>query len=150
MKKLLIAFTLISAQIFSGCGNDAVNDIPPPENKFDLSNAKDGVYSVESSRDDKLGYSKLTLTIEDHKITAAEFHGVDLFGNVKDAEYGSMLGKDSADYRKAQVAVKAIEIYPKQLVETQNLKKVDAISGATISYNQFVEATENAVEEASR
>ena len=61
-----------------------------------------------------------------------------------------MTGKDSADYKKAQTAVNAIKIYPQQLVETQDLSKVDAISGATISYGQFVETTRRAVEEASQ
>ena len=73
-----------------------------------------------------------------------------MFGNVKDENYGSLTGKDSADYKKAQVAVDAIKIYPAQLVETQDLGNVDAISGATISYGQFVETTRRAVEEASK
>ena len=84
------------------------------------------------------------------KIFAEEFTGYDLFGNVKDENYGSLTGKDSADYKKAQVAVDAIKIYPAQLVETQDLGNVDAISGATISYGQFVETTRRAVEEASK
>ncbi|MBR3050019.1 MAG: hypothetical protein IKN16_03355 [Selenomonadaceae bacterium] len=74
-----------------------------------MSNAKDGVYIVESSRDEKLGNSTLTLTIKDKKITAAEFTGYDLFGNVKRENYGSLTGKDYADYKKAQIAVNAIK-----------------------------------------
>ena len=54
------------------------------------------------------------------------------------------------DYKKAQVAVKAIDTYPKQLVETQDLKKVDAISGASISYGQFVETVTKAVDDAKK
>ena len=91
----------------------------------------------------------MTLIIRDKKIIAAEFTGYDLFGNVKGDDYGSLTGKDSADYKKAQVAVNAIKTYPAQLVETQDLSKVDAISGATISYGQFVETTKRAVAEAS-
>ena len=55
------------------------------------------------------------------------------------------MGKDSADYKKAQIAVKANDEYAKQLMETQSLEQVDAISGATISYNQFVEVVQKAV-----
>lgn len=153
--KIFIVAALIAGQIFSGCGeDDSVKKNPPQKSEkvktFDLSDAKDGTYSAESSRDDKLGYSKLTLTIQDHKITDAKFEGVDLFGNVKNEDYGSLTGKDSADYKKAQVAVKAINDYPKQLLETQNLGKVDAISGATISYGQFVETAQKAVAEARK
>ena len=105
--------------LVSGCG-----DNPPPQQNeavsqdIDLSTAKDGTYTVDSSRDDKLGYSTLTLTIENHKITQAEFTGIDLFGNVKNEDYGSLIsGKDSADYKKAQIAVKANSEYAKQLVD---------------------------------
>ena len=146
MKKFLIIPLIIAAQIFSGCGDE--KKVPPPAPKFDLKGAKDGTYTVDSSRDDKLGYSTLTITIKDGKITAADFHGIDLLGNVKDESYGSLLGE--GDYKKAQVAVKAIETYPKQLLETQDLKKVDAISGASISYGQFVETVTKAVDEAEK
>ena len=74
----------------------------------------------------------------------------DIFGDEKDEDYGSLTGKDSADYKKAQVAVKAIQTYPKQLVETQNLDEVDAISGATISHGQFVETTKKIVADAKK
>ena len=148
-----VALMMIAALILvSGCG-----DNPPPQQNeavsqdIDLSTAKDGTYTVDSSRDDKLGYSTLTLTIANHKITQAEFTGIDLFGNVKNEDYGSLIsGKDSADYKKAQIAVKANSEYAKQLVDHQSLEKIDAISGATISYNQFVEAVNKAVDEAAK
>ena len=54
------------------------------------------------------------------------------------------------DYKKAQTAVKAIKLYPAQLVETQDLNKVDAISGASISYSQFVEIATIALNEATK
>lgn len=145
MKKLILL--ILVAQIFTGCGGAEKVQKPSAE-KIDLSLAKDGTYTAESSRDDKLGYSKLTLKIENHKIIEAEFEGVDVFGNVKDESYGSLLGE--GDYKKAQVAVKAIEKYPRQLLETQDLRKVDAISGASISYGQFVETAKNALNEAMK
>ena len=150
MRNFFIAI-LVAAILISGCGGEEKSSAPKPaQNKIDLSNAKDGTYTIESSRDEKLGHSTLTLTIKDKKIVAAEFTGYDLFGNVKDENYGALTGKDSADYKKAQVAVNAIKVYPAQLVETQELGKVDAISGASISYGQFVETTKRAVEEASK
>ena len=149
MKKF---FVLICAAgiLIGGCGGEEKSSAPKPmQNKIDLSRAKDGTYTIESSLDENFGKSTLTLTIKDKKFLAASFTGYDLFGNVKDENYGALTGKDSADYKKAQVAVDAIKIYPAQLVETQDLGKVDAISGATISYGQFVETTRRAVEEAS-
>ena len=149
-KKILIVGVLISAQIFSGCGENSAEKNPPPKKTFDLSAAKDGTYTAESSRDEKLGKSILTLTIKDKKIVDVKFTGYDLFGNEKNEDYGSLTGKDSADYKKAQVAVKAIQTYPAQLLETQDLKKVDAISGASISYEQFRETAEKILDEAKK
>ena len=149
MKKLF-AMMFLTSILMSGCGGDEKIPPSPVQNKFDLSNAKDGTYTVESSRDEKLGKSVLTLTIENKKIVAAEFTGYDLFGNVKNEDYGALTGKDSADYKKAQIAVNAIKDYPKQLLETQDLNKVDAISGASISYSQFVETATSALNEATK
>ena len=148
MKKFLATICAVGL-LMTGCGEEKPAPTPA-KNKLDLSNARDGTYTVESSLDEKLGKSVLTLTIKDKKIVAADFEGYDLFGNVKGEDYGSLLGKDSADYKKAQTAVKAIKIYPAQLVETQDLSKVDAISGASISYGQFVETTKRAIEEATK
>ena len=138
--------------LISGCGdNPSSQQNESAAQDIDLSTASDGTYTVDSSRDDKLGYSTLTLTIENHKITQAEFTGIDLFGNVKNEDYGSLIsGKDSADYKKAQIAVKANAEYAKQLVNNQSLEKVDAISGATISYNQFTETVNKAISEAAK
>ena len=149
MKKFLLI--ICAGLLMISCGNEEKNSPPKPiQNKIDLSNAKDGIYTAESSLDEKLGKSTLTLTIKDKKIIAAEFEGYDLFGNVKGEDYGSLTGKDSADYKKAQVAVDAIKKYPAQLVETQDLSKVDAISGASISYGQFIETANIALNEATK
>ncbi|MBR3748037.1 MAG: FMN-binding protein [Selenomonadaceae bacterium] len=45
------------------------------------------------------------------------------------------------------------KIFPRQNprhVETQDLSKIDAISGATIFYNQFVETTNRTVEKTGK
>ena len=61
-----------------------------------------------------------------------------------------MIGENpSADYyQKAQTAVRAMAQYAEQLEEVKKLSDVDVISGATISYNQFVEAVEDALHQA--
>jgi len=142
--------TICAVGIFlTGCGSDEISTPKVNTYKINLSNAKDGIYTVESSLDAELGKSVLTLTIRGKKITDAEFAGFDIFGKRKDENYGEFAAT-VADYQKAQAAVDAIKIYPAQLVETQDLSKVDAISGATISYNQFVETVTRAVAEAAK
>ena len=42
----------------------------------------------------------------------------------------------------------SLAVYPVKLVETQDVGKVDAISGATVSHGQFVHAVKKALEKA--
>ena len=135
--------------ILTGCSSDEVSAPKVNVNRINLSNAKDGIYTVESSLDPQLGKSVLTLTIRDKKIISADFAGFDISGRRKDDNYGEFAAT-VADYQKAQVAVDAMKIYSAQLVETQDLNAVDAISGATVSYKQFVETVTRAVEEAAK
>ena len=147
--KTFFATICATTILLTGCASD---EVPPPKlnvNKVNLSNAKDGIYTVESSLDAELGKSVLTLTIRGKKITDADFAGFDIFGKRKDENYGEFAAT-VAEYQKAQAAVDAIKIYPAQLVETQDLSKVDAISGATVSYKQFVETVTRAVAEAAK
>jgi major membrane immunogen (membrane-anchored lipoprotein) len=111
---------------------------------------KDGVYSGRSEADDTGAYGKVQLTIAEGKITDCRFVTWQKDGTIKDADYGKVNGEISnqAFYDKAQLAVRAMETYAQQYVRTQNLKAVDAISSATNSYNQFLEAVEEALEQA--
>ena len=51
-------------------------------------------------------------------------------------------------YNKAQKAIQAADVYADQLVETGDLDKVDAISGATYNYNDFRDAVRAALRQA--
>ena len=143
-----------------GCGGDS-KPAPKTEEKQaqetktpagDLSAAKDGTYTAES-RADEWGKGRLTIVVKDHKITAADFLGVKPDGKIKDENYGKGENgeiKNEGKYKKAQNALKAHEKYAAQLVERQKVSDVDAIAGATVSYNQFVEAAQNAIGQAQK
>ena len=92
------------------------------------------------------GYGTVELTIQDGKIAACTFSMYELDGTLKDSSYGSDLSDDNR--RKAQKAVQSAPRYAKMLVESGSLDGVDAISGATISYNEFVEAVNDALSKA--
>ena len=62
-------------------------------------------------------------------------------------EDGRIANKDY--YNKAQKANAACEEYAKMLVQNGQLKGIDAISGATINYNEFVEAVNDALAQAA-
>jgi major membrane immunogen (membrane-anchored lipoprotein) len=107
----------------------------------------DGVYAGKSSSDDTGAYGEVTVTITGGKISECRFITIQKDGSIKDENYGKVNGEISnADYyNKAQLAVRAMEQYARELVERQSLDKIDAVSGATIAWNQFVEAVGNAL-----
>ena len=129
---------LISAGLLlTGCGDDksAQKDAgkeTSQEAVLDMTGVKDGTFSADSS-EAKVGHSHVELTIKDGAITKVVHTGIDKNGNVK-----------------AQNAYKAIGSYASQLESKKDLSKVDAVAGATISYDQFKEAVEKAVDEAKK
>jgi major membrane immunogen (membrane-anchored lipoprotein) len=142
LKKMKKNFTRTGAAALlvlcmAGCGKTALND---------------GVYSGVSSVDDTGAYGEATLTIRGGKVAACDFVTWQKDGTIKAENYGKVNGEISnqAFYDKAQLAVRAMKRYAEQYAERQDLKAVDAISGATIAHNQFVEAVERALQNAGR
>ncbi len=119
---------------------------------------KDGTYTGQSAmyegEDDGsgAGYGVVTLTLKDNKITACEYNTYELDGTLKDEEYGKKDGEVANQdfYNRAQRARLACPKYAEQLVAAGDLNKVDAISGATISYNEFKEAVKDALNQAKK
>ncbi len=96
------------------------------------------------------GYGVATVTIKDNQVTDCQYLTYQTDGTLKDENYGKKNGEiANADfYNKAQKAVLACPKYAAGYVENGDLSKVDAISGATISYNEFQEAVEDALNQA--
>lgn len=155
MKKIincgLLAATA-AAILLTGCGSGEKAAAPAKAAKLDLSQTKDGTYTADSSSDAHLGKGRMTIVIKNHKIIGASGIGIDPDSKEKDRTYGMTDGqvKEEAKYKKAQIAVKAINSYSAQLVETQDPEKVDMVAGATISYNQFKEAAYAAIAKAKK
>ena len=123
--------------LFAGCGKPAYQD---------------GVYSGRSGEDDTGAWGEVTVTIAGGRAVDCRFITRQKNGAVKDENYGKVNGEISNRdfYDKAQLAVRAMAQYARQYQETGDLKKVDAVSGATIAYNQFLEALEEVLEQAKR
>lgn len=136
IRQLLIL--MLAWALLSGCGDSADAAY------------KDGTFIGRSSVDELGAYGEATLTIDDNKIVDSEYVTWQSDGTIKDEEYGKAQGEVAYQdyYDKAQHAVEAMKLYAQQLVEVQSLQEVDAISGATISYRQFVEAVEDALAKA--
>jgi major membrane immunogen (membrane-anchored lipoprotein) len=111
---------------------------------------RDGVYTGKSGEDDTGAWGEVTVTIEDGKVGGCEFVTRQKDGTVKDENYGKVNGEISNRdfYDKAQLAVEAMKKYAAEYLKSGSLKDVEAVSGATIAYDQFLEAVENALETA--
>lgn len=106
---------------------------------------KDGTYTGESSvldiGADGDGYGIITITVENGSIVDAQFEAFTPDGSPKDENYG----KDGSAYAVAQKAASTAGDYAAALVDAGSINGVDAISGATYLYDQFVEAAQDAL-----
>jgi major membrane immunogen (membrane-anchored lipoprotein) len=111
---------------------------------------KDGIYTGRSGEDDTGAWGEVKITVNAGKVAGCEFVTWQKDGTVKDENYGKVNGEISNRdfYDKAQLAVEAMKKYAADYQRIGNLKNVEAVSGATIAYNQFLEAAENALEKA--
>lgn len=96
------------------------------------------------------GYGVVQITVKDNQIVDCTFKTYDPDGNLKDENYGMKSGSvaNRDYYNKAQKAVAACDEYASELAQSGSLDGIDAISGATINFNEFTEAVENALEQA--
>jgi major membrane immunogen (membrane-anchored lipoprotein) len=113
---------------------------------------RDGVYEGASGPDDTGAWGEISVTVREGKVAACAFITREKDGTVKGEDYGKINGEisNAVYYGKAQLAVRAMERYAKQFAETGSLDQVEAVSGATISHDQFLEAAEGALKKARK
>jgi major membrane immunogen (membrane-anchored lipoprotein) len=133
----LMMAALLSTLLLAGCGK---------------AEYRDGVYAGKSGTDDTGAWGEVTVTITGGRVAGCEFITRQKDGIVKGEDYGKVNGEISNRdfYDKAQLAVRAMEQYAAAYRESGDLGKVEAVSGATIAYDQFVEAVEAALEGAKK
>jgi major membrane immunogen (membrane-anchored lipoprotein) len=145
-KKKAVIIAVIFAAALSGCGGSA--------------SYKDGTYTARSAEyissneaeeeSEANGYGEVEITISGGSVTDCKFSTFQLDGTPKDEDYGKVEGeiKNRDFYNKAQRARAACDNYAQQLKAKGSLDRVDAISGATINYNEFKEAASAALKQA--
>ena len=112
---------------------------------------KDGIYkAVSGIKDDWGGYAEVTITVEGGKITHCEFLSYEKDGKLKDEDYGKTDGiiKNAGLYKIAQAALAGAAQYGRKLIQTQQVEMVDAVAGATVSYELFQNAASIALRQA--
>ncbi|MDR3200954.1 MAG: FMN-binding protein [Spirochaetales bacterium] len=131
-KKITAPVILLIVLSFAGCAAAAYTD---------------GEYTGISGKDDKGAYGEVTITIKDGKVADCRFVTYQKDGTIKGENYGKVNGTISNQdyYEKAQLAIRAMAQYEREYNQSKDLDKVNAVSGATNSYDQFIEAVENAL-----
>ena len=137
----LLLVLVLAVTVLAGCGG--------------ADSYKDGTYTgkstvFEGEEGEGDGYGVVTLTIEGGAITACDFKTYEPDGTLKDEDYGKQNGEIANQdyYNKAQKALAGANEYAKILVEVGDYHAIDSISGATISYDQFMEAVDDALYQA--
>ena len=146
LRAAALMMALVMSLMLAACGGGDSGSV-------DTSSLSDGTYSGRSQDYDAdesgngAGYGTVELEISGGAITGCTFTMYELDGTVKDDTYGADLSQENR--LKAQKAVQAGQKYAEALASSGSLDDVDAITGATISYNEFVEAVNDALSQAA-
>ncbi|MDU2374192.1 MAG: FMN-binding protein [Peptoniphilus harei] len=158
-KKITLASVALLSLTLVGCGakNDAKENTAKENNtKVEANNVektteealelKDGTYTGKSSEDDFGGHMEVTITVADGKISNTEVKNLQKDGSEKGEDYGKEAGEEG--HKTAQMTLEASQTYGQELTEKGSVEEVEAVTGATQSYNQFVEAANDAINQA--
>lgn len=130
MKKIICIVLFSAVLLCSGCGADKM---------------KDGFYTAEMS-DFSHGWKEyLCIMVKNDKVVYAEFNAKDPSGYIKawDNAYMKNMNSVSGTYPNEYTRE-----YVAQLIETQNPKEVDMVTGASHSGGNFAKLSAAVVEQA--
>lgn len=145
----LVAASVLTLTMLAGCGKkeEAKKDDAKPaattEAKY-----KDGTYKAEYDKFDERGW-KATVTVEvkDGKVTKADFTSV----NQENKQKRDDEGYNKSMEEKSKTSPKKYEgELAKKLVEKQDPSKVDVVTGATHSTDDFKKLATAALENAKK
>ena len=144
-KRYAFLGALAGLAVLAGCGGSV-------SYKDGTYEARSAEYINEDGSEEGNGYGIVNVTIKDGAIADCTFKTYELDGTEKGEDYGKKSGSiaNKDFYNKAQKAVGACGKYAEQLVLAGSVDGVDAISGATINYRQFVEAADAALAQAEQ
>lgn len=155
MKKGIITCGVILGLALTACSSGGESaDTSAAESLTEAADAsagavvyKDGTYTGESDKDEHGGMIKVTIEIKDSAISTVTTENLDKEGKEKGEEYGKETNNEGL-YKKAQASVAGTAQYGPALEAAKDISKVDAVSGATESYEAFKVAVNRALESA--
>jgi len=91
---------------------------------------------------------KATIEIDKHKIVKVDFQIIDTLNNeVFGSDYEKHFPDNELYQQQSRNDWKGVLSYPEELLQKQHIDSVDAVSGATWSYNIFKASVKKALEE---
>ena len=155
MKKGIITCGVILGLALTACSSGGESaDTSAAESLTEAADAsagavsyKDVTYTCESDKDEHGGMIKVTIEIKDSAISTVTTENLDGEGKEKGEEYGKETNNEGL-YKKAQDSVAGTAQYGPALEAAKDISKVDAVSGATQSYEAFKVAVNRALESA--
>ena len=148
LKKIIsiIICAAVTASVLCGCGGGG--NVTYKDGTY---TGRSSVFENDDGSEDGNGYGEVTLTIKDGIISDCTYLTYEVDGTLKGEDYGKEDGRiaNKDYYNKAQKANAACAEYASMLVANGQLEGIDSISGATINYNEFKEAVNNALKEAA-
>ena len=139
MKKILVFALVMLALVLSSVAMTGTKQF------------KDGVYKGESQSKyiAEPYWGQVTLKIKNDKVTLVSFQIVDKEKNeVFGPDYERFFKGHPEYVAQCRNELKGIKAYTEAFMKTKNLEKVDAITGATWSYNIFSDALKAALKKA--
>lgn len=156
-KYLILIAILVSVSINSGCqskntAESQSKDTAKSKNIVQSQKLKykNGIYEAKTDADGEGFHSEAKVIINNNKITDVQWKIVDENGRVFDNTYGEVYPDNKTCQLQCKSDYKGSITYGSKLIKTQNIGKVDAISGATWSYRKFKEVVSQAIEESEK
>ena len=112
---------------------------------------RDGVYlgSSQSIYTGESYYGVAQVTIYNHQISKVDFYIIDKSNNeILNEKYEKHFYGNAEYLRQFHNDLKGTRLYPQKLLEVKSISQVDAIAGATWSYNIFKDSVEVALKKA--
>jgi uncharacterized protein with FMN-binding domain len=146
---LILIILILSSSFYTGSARNSGEKIAPDT----LIKYKDGIYDGQSQ--DTYFYEpywgNVRITIKDGMFAGIRFMIRD--SNLHETftpKYRKHFKGNDEYIQQVKNDWKGVQTYPKMLMKTQDLKKLDAITGATWSYNLFRASTEEALKKAGK
>lgn len=166
MKKklsIILSGTLILGGLLAGCGGDKApeaNDTSKPQTEAPAGDVKvgeykDGNYFAQGAMNEKSGWQyNVTLKVEGGKITDADWNATNIKAGPdkktvsESGEYGMKAGGAQAEWHEQAEKAEQflIEKQDPAAITVNDEGKTDAISGVSISVNEFAELAQKALQ----